>query len=213
MMNDEQKNDLYPTKKNIIDMFEKLAKKCDDNKNKKILFFLAYSGHGVNVTDYSGDEDDGLDEALCPIDYKISGMITDDVIKSILVNKLHNNVKFVSLIDACHSGTMLDLKYNYNIDRMNTQKVYGNMKPTECACVMISGCKDNQTSADAWLNRQSQGAMTAAFIANYNAGRNYNALITEMRKWLKKQNFAQIPQLSAGRSINIYNDKLFDLLK
>lgn len=213
MMNDTQTGELYPTKANMLKMFSNLVRKCNQNRNKKVLFFFSYSGHGTNVRDYNGDEDDGLDEALCPIDCHSTGVITDDVLKNVLINKLHNRVKFVSLIDACHSGTMLDLKYNYNVDSRNTQKIYGSMEQTRCTCVMISGCRDNQTSADAWINRQSQGAMTASFIANYHSRKNYNSLIIEMRKWLKRQKYTQIPQLSSGRPLNIYNEKIFDLLK
>ena len=38
------------------------------------------AGHGGSVEDTSGDEVDGMDETLCPVDYQESGMITDDEI-------------------------------------------------------------------------------------------------------------------------------------
>ena len=34
----------------------------------KFLFFN-FSGHGTRVRDVSGDEQDGMDEAICPLDY------------------------------------------------------------------------------------------------------------------------------------------------
>ena len=46
--------------------------------------FLFYSGHGFQQPDLDGDEKDGLDETLVPVDAfvdedgKIKGMITDD---------------------------------------------------------------------------------------------------------------------------------------
>ena len=51
----------------------------------KTLFFH-YSGHGSYIKDENGDEVDGKDECLCPIDYAYSGMIIDDEIKGILQN-------------------------------------------------------------------------------------------------------------------------------
>ena len=47
-----------------------------------ILVFLPLfgrrAGRGGSVEDTSGDEVDGMDETLCPVDYQESGMITDD---------------------------------------------------------------------------------------------------------------------------------------
>ncbi len=39
---------------------------------------VTYSGHGTWVPDADGDEPDGRDEALVPIDYRTAGVITDD---------------------------------------------------------------------------------------------------------------------------------------
>jgi hypothetical protein len=40
--------------------------------------FFHYSGHGSQVVDHSGDEEDGLDETICPVDFKSAGQIIDD---------------------------------------------------------------------------------------------------------------------------------------
>ena len=51
--------------------------------------FLSFAGHGGSVTDTSGDEADGKDETMVPVDYQSSGQITDDVIfKKVLVTGL-----------------------------------------------------------------------------------------------------------------------------
>ena len=46
-------------------------------------FFFHYSGHGGSVQDVSGDEDDGFDETIYPVDFENyegeSGQIIDDV--------------------------------------------------------------------------------------------------------------------------------------
>lgn len=71
--------------------------------------YLYYSGHGLQVTDQDGDEDDGLDEALAPFDLVAGtkdwdGGITDDELDAILDRLKGRAVTLV--IDACHSGTI-----------------------------------------------------------------------------------------------------------
>ena len=36
------------------------------------------SGHGSQSTDYDGDEVDGSDETICPVDYKV--LIVDNIV-------------------------------------------------------------------------------------------------------------------------------------
>lgn len=36
------------------------------------------SGHGGQTQDLDGDEDDGYDEVIYPVDFKTAGHITDD---------------------------------------------------------------------------------------------------------------------------------------
>ena len=207
MMNDKKKGLLYPTKRNIIIQLRNIVSFARKNISKKVEIFVAYSGHGSYMYDNSGDEKDGKDEVLCPIDCDTKGYITDDYLKHYFIDKLPKNVKLVMLIDACHSGTIVDLKYNYKIDRRNIFTI-GKKSATKCDVVMISGCKDSQTSADAYLKNkvkrkyESQGAMTAAFLKNYKKNTTSYALITNMRKWLKIKHFDQIPQLSSGKQIN-----------
>jgi hypothetical protein len=74
---------------------------------------------------------------------------------------------------------------------------------------MISGCSDQQTSADAFINNISQGAMTWSFIesVNNNPNLSWRELIKSMRDLLKS-NYTQIPQLSTGQIFNI-DSKIF----
>ena len=39
-----------------------------------------HAGHGGSVRDSSGDEEDGKDETMVPVDYETAGQIKDDVI-------------------------------------------------------------------------------------------------------------------------------------
>jgi hypothetical protein len=50
--------------------------------------------------DDQGEEDDGYDEALCPLDYPTSGMIRDDDLFDILVKPMADGVHMVSLVSS-----------------------------------------------------------------------------------------------------------------
>ena len=69
---------------------------------------------------------------------------------------------------------MCDLKYNYSVDDRDTYTAYDYLNDSKCNVVMISGCLDKQTSADAYVydglerHYEYQGAMTASFIKNFN---------------------------------------------
>eukprot|EP00854_Cymbomonas_tetramitiformis_P013119 gene13119-15491_t len=65
----------------------------------------------VKVPDYDGEEEDGWDEALCPLDMlTISSdrYIPDDEIRSILFESLPRGVFMTAVFDCCHSGTLSD---------------------------------------------------------------------------------------------------------
>ena len=57
--------------------------------------FLHYSGHGGQTFDLNGDEEDGLDEFICPVDYNSAGYIIDDDLKTLLSKKLLKGVRNV----------------------------------------------------------------------------------------------------------------------
>jgi len=77
---------------------------------------LHYSGHGGSIKDTDGDEEDGMDETLCPVDYKDAGMIVDDEVHAVLVRGLKKGVRLTAIMDCCHSESMLDLPYIYNVN-------------------------------------------------------------------------------------------------
>lgn len=77
-----------------------------------------YSGHGSQLLNFSGDEMDGYDEVLCPLDYETKGTILDDEINATLVRPLPGGVMLHAIIDACHSGTVLDLPFFCRLDRL-----------------------------------------------------------------------------------------------
>lgn len=189
-----------PTKQNILSELYNHVKNADMTE-----FWFSYSGHGSYVKDLRGDENDGYDETLVPSDYSENGMISDDILHH-LFSMMDSKVKAVVLIDSCHSGSMLDLKYRY-ISGM--KRVIENPKDyIKSNVLMISGCLDDQTSADAYNinnSKKYEGAMSRSFLYVLEQN-NYNMtcykLLKEMREFLKAKNFTQIPQMCSTKEIS-----------
>ena len=71
--------------------------------------FLYFSGHGLQVKDVNGDEQDGMDEAISTYDLKAgvddwTNVILDDELEPLIAEMKGRAVTVV--IDACHSGTI-----------------------------------------------------------------------------------------------------------
>ena len=188
-----------PNKINILTQFTQLL----TNSNSNDLLFFSYCGHGSQLLDKNGDETDGRDELIVPLDFNV---ITDDELKTIIQTYLKPNVTLFALFDCCNSGSVLDLKYQY-LDSLNYDNYTENNNATDTLgnIIMISGCTDNQTSADTFINNASQGAMTWAFIESVNSKPklSWRELIQNMRKLLTNSQYTQIPQLSTGNIFNI----------
>jgi len=193
---------IKPTKTNMLNEIKNLLVNAKTND----LLFLCFSGHGSQTTDLNGDEKDGLDEMIISADLQ---SITDDSLNSLIRTSIpasSTNVSLFVLFDSCHSGTMLDLKYQY-LDTLNNNNLTLNEKnaDTTCNVVMISGCLDKQTSADAYINNKSQGAMTWSFLESLNTNPNmtWKELTQSMRALLTNSQYDQIPQLSSGKLLNL----------
>jgi len=101
-----------PTRQNILAAFRWLR---NGAKSGDSLIFH-YSGHGGSVKDTDGDEEDGMDETLIPVDYKQAGHIVDDEVHDVLVRGLPKGVRLTSIMDCCHSESILDLPYIYTVN-------------------------------------------------------------------------------------------------
>src|SRR6185437_3196021 len=76
--------------------------------------FFHYSGHGGQTPDLDGDEEDGYDEVIYPVDFRTNGHIVDDEMHRIMVKTLAPGVRLTAIFDSCHSGSALDLPYIYS---------------------------------------------------------------------------------------------------
>ncbi|KAF1350161.1 putative metacaspase [Delphinella strobiligena] len=70
---------------------------------------------------------------------------------------------------------------------------------------MFSGCRDEQTSADAEINGINEGAMTWAFLETMKRIPNptYINALSDTRVCLKSSNYPQVPQLSVGTQMDL----------
>jgi hypothetical protein len=187
------------TRTNILAEFKKLL---INSRAGDLLFFL-YSGHGSYAKDTNGDEPDGYDELIVACDLN---PIRDDEFKSLVQSYLKPNVTLFAMFDSCFSGTMLDLKYQY-LNSLNYDKYteYPSQTDTPGNVILVSGCTDEQTSADSVFNNKANGAMTWSLLEGLKQKPNctWRELIKTMRDLLKNGNYEQIPQLSSGQITNI----------
>ncbi|KAF7312076.1 hypothetical protein MIND_00219800 [Mycena indigotica] len=192
-----------PTRRNMIDAMHWLVK---DARPHDSLFFH-YSGHGGQTQDLDGDEVDGFDETIYPLDYKRAGFIVDDEMHDIMVKPLPSGCRLTAVFDSCHSGTVLDLPYIYDSrGRLRGRQISDRArarKATPADVISWSGCKDGQTSADTFIDGQAVGAASHAFIKaiDMQPHQSYQDLLRNIRKILQPK-FSQKPQLGSSHPID-----------
>ena len=178
-----------------------------------------FSGHGTLIRDTNGDEATGFDSCLCPIDYSTAGLISDDDLRISLINRIPRGVKLYVILDCCHNGSGCDIRYKYEdfsrliairptLRWITQQKAFLQSKYAESLgdIYMISGSRDEQTSADAYINNQFAGALTYALMSTLRANdiRTYSwsSLLRDLRHFMRVNKYTQIPQLMTGKLIS-----------
>lgn len=96
-----------PTKRNILNGMKWIVNGATPGSH----CFWSFSGHGGRVRDTNGDEEDGWDETILPVDFPSAGEIVDDDIHEIMVKGLCRGARLTAVMDCCHSGTGMDLPY------------------------------------------------------------------------------------------------------
>jgi hypothetical protein len=214
-------------------MRDAIAKLMKGAKKGDVLLFH-YSGHGANVPDKDGDEADRRDEILCPTDLDWKDPLLDDWLRKTF-NRLPAGVNLTVIMDCCHSGTNTRAilppdapvipRYLPNPwDLMAAEsgrklrgKVKGSLRRSAPARrkkdvvavnipeVLVTGCRDTQTSADAEIGGSFNGALTYNLVATIKATRGkvtYRELHGGTLKRLQRGGFSQVPQLE-GRMPNL----------
>lgn len=85
------------TRKRVLTAIRAAAKQLKSGD----LLFLTYSGHGGQVPDVTGEEDDKLDETWCFFDAQL---IDDELFLEL--SRFAKGVRILVLSDSCHSGTV-----------------------------------------------------------------------------------------------------------
>ena len=206
LLSDDSTNPgLKPTRKNIINGIHWLVNGLKAGES----VFVHYSGHGGLTVDTSGDEE--YDSCIYPICNKSIEIITDDELRTLLVDKIPLGSKCFAVFDCCHSGSALDLRYTFSAPAYGKIILSQNNYPKSTGSVIfLSGCQDNQTSADTVDNKNiPSGALTNALIQTwdkYGMKIKFKYLLWDIRESLKKNKYEQIPQLSCSNNISLSDE-------
>lgn len=189
-----------PTKANILAGISWLVAGLQPGQN----VYFHYSGHGGTVRDTNGDEVSGLDSCIYPVNGTTLETIIDDELRTALATKIPAGCKCFVVLDSCHSGSAVDLRYLWQAPASGTltyteDKAY---IKTDGEVLFLSGCRDTQTSADTVdMTGRPAGALTMALLETwkgYGAGIKLKYLLWDVRQFLRTYGYSQIPQLSSG---------------
>jgi len=216
--------DLAATTKAMQAAVSKLIR--DARKGDVLL--LHYSGHGSNVPDANGDEADRRDEILCPTDLDWKKPFLDDWLRktfdglragvnlTVIMDCCHSGSNTRVLLPpdapiiprylpspwdlmAAESGRKLRGKVRGSLRRSTAAKrKKKDVVDVAISELLIAGCRDTQTSADAHLGGTFNGALTYSLVdVLKNAGGtiSYRQLHEQTVTQLKRGGFDQVPQL------------------
>lgn len=208
--------DSRATTRNIIDNLNWLAQGVQAGDR----VYFHYSGHGAQVPSYGKyNEADGLLEVICPVDFDWAPerMLNDKQLVQIFA-KIPAGVKFNWGSDSCHSGDLSrdfvppdsiprafpvppDIAWAVRATRSKFQAsraMVGNILNVG----YISGCKSNQTSADAVIGGRSCGAMTHFLLQVLNQvppTTSTTSIVGSMVPALSHAGYSQVPQAEGAR--------------
>ena len=190
-------------------------------------FVFTTSSHGTSIPDRSGDEPDKRDEAICLYDR----LLLDDTFRKLL-NHAPVGMKATIITDCCHSGSItrsafdrnfaghpegtIYLKPRYlppyeNEFALATRssevkgKIFGSViQEKDMNEILITGCKSDEYSYDAYFNGKYHGALTYNMLEIFKKikGKNitYNEFYEMLRDRLPNQQYPQTPQLEGNKS-------------
>ncbi len=198
---------IQPTTSNIIAQLNGLF--IITSKEKISEIYVHYSGHGTNVIDKDRDETDGMDECIVPVDYSVSGIISDDIIYSFLSKIKPVEKKIIWVFDSCNSASCTDLPYSFVIDNKKkiTKQILSKRKPitNNNNIFVLSGCLDAKSSYDVAEPDGTPCGLLTFNLRKTLAQFNYTCTIEQLLVNIKKGfgNLDQAPVLSVN--LNTFN--------
>ena len=227
------------TKKAMQAGIKKLVR--DAKKGDVVLLHYSGHGSNVPDDD-NKDEADGRDEILCPTDLDWDSPLRDDWLRTtfdglragvsftVIMDCCHSGTNTRAVLPpdapvkerylpspwglaAVESGRSLPRKVTSELRRAprSTRKA-NDIVNADLPEVLVTGCRDTQTSADAFINGAYTGALTFALVEaiRQSKGRlTYRDLHDRASGVLKKRKFDQVPQLE-GRAAR-FDQPLFSV--
>ena len=188
------------------------------------LVVFAFAGHGSQMWDTNGDEEDGLDETICPTDV-IKGNsendIPDDELNGLLKGIPSDNV--VVVMDNCHAGSGTravtpfarprSLSRNASSDVAKPANATAGQPVTNptadnapASVLEIAAAQADEVAVDAeWPGEGGEpstfgGAFTRNFVRNIwqSPASGYEEIFNQTVEDMKRERFAQSPNIDAG---------------
>lgn len=213
--------DLRATTSEILKRLDWLV----DNLHPGDRILFQYSGHGAQMASRSpAGEVDGLDEVICPVDFDWTNehAIRDDQFHEIF-DRIPAGVQAIWVSDSCHSGDLVrdpgglggrrarrlvpptDLGWRIEAAQKVGMTAKGIGVHALPNIVLISGCKSDQTSADASFGGRANGALTYFLLNALKApGGQTTALkklVPDVVTALKRASYDQTPQLEGPEGL------------
>jgi hypothetical protein len=195
------------------------------------VLLLHYSGHGANVPDTNGDEADKRDEILCPTDLDWKRPLTDDWLRqtfdrlpqrvslTVIMDCCHSgtNTRALPMPDAESIPRYLPNPWDIMAEESGRKlrgSVRGGLRASSRAGrkkadvvhadvpeLLITGCRDTQTSADAFIGGSYSGALTYHLVQVLREARGSLSYLELHRQTVAKLRgqFDQVPQLEGRR--------------
>lgn len=221
--------DLKATKKAMQTAIQKLIK--SGKKGDTLLFH--YSGHGSNVPDDNGDEADRRDEILCPTDLDWKDTLRDDWLRktfnklrkgvnlTVIMDCCHSGTITRAILPpdaprrerflpcpldfmATESGRKLRGTVRGQLGKAPRERKRKNdVVHADIQEMLITGCRDTQTSADAHIGGTYNGALTYYLVESIKEAEGkltYRQLHQRTTSKLKAEDFDQVPQLEGQKT-------------
>lgn len=187
------------TKNSILDKLEKSISLLRSGD----IFYFYFSGHGSHVRDKNNDEDNKVDEVLCPYDFNMSTYISDDMLVEIF-NKGSKNILIECFFDCCHSGTLIDGQKEmarfvptifsnfYHQEKKFVKEVAQRGK-----VIAWGACGSYQVSMETWIKGKIRGAFTYCLCGVHVNDKRLNRrhLYQQLCSTISALGFKQSPQL------------------
>ena len=207
--------DEHATYENITNQLSRFAEKT----KKGDIVYLHFSTHGQPVEDLNGDEEDGWDEAIIPINaYKLYKKGVYEGKKHLLDDQLNQYVKKLRekigprgflyvVIDACHAGTSsrandetvrgtkVGFTYNNKVFKPSAQKKshYKIEASAKMSHVMyLEACRPDQVNMEIKVKDKRYGPLSyniAQALQNSPLSTNANVFLSNVKASIMKGGF------------------------